>query len=145
MRVPEAPVCIHLSRKNPVFTSLHLKSPVHVVPPQESQEYNKGGEKMSQERTRQCQLSSFKASQKCRIFLSKSTECVLRTSDLCASLFVSTRAISAFAGQLIISYKSRTSGVIYVSETVTLSVIFLFQYNLKFSMRNSFSFLFIIS
>ncbi len=33
MRVPEEPVCIHLFRKNPVFTSLHLKSPVHVVPP----------------------------------------------------------------------------------------------------------------
>ncbi len=34
MRVPEGPVCIHLFRQNPVFTSLHLKSPVHVVPPQ---------------------------------------------------------------------------------------------------------------
>jgi hypothetical protein len=33
MRVPEEPVCIHLFRQNPVFTSLHLKSPVHVVPP----------------------------------------------------------------------------------------------------------------
>jgi hypothetical protein len=32
MRVPEEPVCIHLFRQNPVFTSLHLKSPVHVVP-----------------------------------------------------------------------------------------------------------------
>ncbi len=35
MRVPEEPVCIHLFYRNPVFTSLHLKSPVHVVPPQE--------------------------------------------------------------------------------------------------------------
>jgi len=26
MRVPEVPVCIHLFRQNPVFTSLHLKS-----------------------------------------------------------------------------------------------------------------------
>jgi hypothetical protein len=34
MRVPEEPVCIDLFRQNPVFTSLHLKSPVHVVPPQ---------------------------------------------------------------------------------------------------------------
>jgi hypothetical protein len=34
MRVPEEPVCIDLFRKNPVFTSLHLKSPVHVVQPQ---------------------------------------------------------------------------------------------------------------
>ncbi len=25
---------IHIFRQNPVFTSLHLKSPVHVVPPQ---------------------------------------------------------------------------------------------------------------
>jgi hypothetical protein len=33
MRVPEEPVRIHLFRKNPVFTSLHLKYPVHVVPP----------------------------------------------------------------------------------------------------------------
>jgi hypothetical protein len=33
MRVPEEPVCIRLFRQNPVFTSLHLKSPVHVVPP----------------------------------------------------------------------------------------------------------------
>jgi hypothetical protein len=33
MRVPEEPVCIHLFRRNPVFTSLHFKSPVHVVPP----------------------------------------------------------------------------------------------------------------
>jgi len=33
MRVPEEPVCIHLFRKNPVFTSLHLKSPIRVVPP----------------------------------------------------------------------------------------------------------------
>jgi hypothetical protein len=32
MRVPEEPVCIDLFRLNPVFTSLHLKSPVHVVP-----------------------------------------------------------------------------------------------------------------
>ncbi len=34
MRVPEEPVCINLFRQNPVFTSLHLKSPFHVVPPQ---------------------------------------------------------------------------------------------------------------
>jgi hypothetical protein len=33
MRVPEEPVCIDLFRQNPVFTSLHLKSPVNVVPP----------------------------------------------------------------------------------------------------------------
>ncbi len=33
MRVPEEPVCIDLFRQNPVFTSLHLKYPVHVVPP----------------------------------------------------------------------------------------------------------------
>jgi hypothetical protein len=32
MRVPEEPVCINLFRQNPVFTSLHSKSPVHVVP-----------------------------------------------------------------------------------------------------------------
>jgi hypothetical protein len=32
MRGPEEPVCIHIFRQNPVFTSLHLKSPVHVVP-----------------------------------------------------------------------------------------------------------------
>ncbi len=32
MRVPEEPVCSDLFRKNPVFTSMHLKSPVHVVP-----------------------------------------------------------------------------------------------------------------
>jgi hypothetical protein len=30
MRVPEEPVCIDLFRQNPVFTSLHLKSPVLV-------------------------------------------------------------------------------------------------------------------
>jgi hypothetical protein len=30
MRVPEEPVCVHLFRQKPVFTSLHLKSPVHV-------------------------------------------------------------------------------------------------------------------
>ncbi len=34
MLVPEEPVRIRLFRENPVFTSLHLKSPVHVVPPQ---------------------------------------------------------------------------------------------------------------
>ncbi len=34
MRVPEEPVCIRLFRQNPVFSSLHLRSPVHVVPPQ---------------------------------------------------------------------------------------------------------------
>ncbi len=34
MRVSEEPVCIQLLRQNPVFTSLHLKTPVHVVPPQ---------------------------------------------------------------------------------------------------------------
>ncbi len=28
MRVPEEPVCVHLFRQKPVFTSLHLKSPV---------------------------------------------------------------------------------------------------------------------
>ncbi len=33
MRVPEEPVCIDLFRQKPVFTSLYLKSPVHVVPP----------------------------------------------------------------------------------------------------------------
>ncbi len=31
MRVPEEPVCIELFRQNPVFTSLNLKCPVHVV------------------------------------------------------------------------------------------------------------------
>jgi hypothetical protein len=31
--VPEEQVCIDLFRQNPVFTSLHFKSPVHVVPP----------------------------------------------------------------------------------------------------------------
>jgi hypothetical protein len=36
MRVPEEPVCIDLFRQNPVFTSLHLKYPVHVVPPQDN-------------------------------------------------------------------------------------------------------------
>jgi hypothetical protein len=30
MRAPEEPVCIDIFRQNPVFTSLHLKSPVHV-------------------------------------------------------------------------------------------------------------------
>jgi hypothetical protein len=30
MKVPEEPVCIDLFRQNPVFTSLYLKSPVHV-------------------------------------------------------------------------------------------------------------------
>ncbi len=30
MRVPEEPVCVHLFRQKPVFTFLHLKSPVHV-------------------------------------------------------------------------------------------------------------------
>ncbi len=30
MRVPEEPVCVHLFGQKPVFTSLHLKSPVHV-------------------------------------------------------------------------------------------------------------------
>ncbi len=30
MRAPEEPVCVHLFRQKPVFTSLHLKSPVHV-------------------------------------------------------------------------------------------------------------------
>ncbi len=34
IKIPEEPVSIHLFRKNPVFTSFHLKSPVHVVPPQ---------------------------------------------------------------------------------------------------------------
>ncbi len=34
MRVSEEPVCIYLFRQNPVFTSLHLRSPVHdVLPP----------------------------------------------------------------------------------------------------------------
>jgi hypothetical protein len=31
MRVPEEPVCIDIFRQNPVFTSLHLKSPVHEI------------------------------------------------------------------------------------------------------------------
>ncbi len=35
MRVPEEPVCIHFFRQNPVFTSLHWKSLVHVVAPQD--------------------------------------------------------------------------------------------------------------
>ena len=34
MRVSEEPVCIYLFQQNPVFTSLHLRSPIHVVPPQ---------------------------------------------------------------------------------------------------------------
>jgi hypothetical protein len=33
MRVSEEPVCIDHFRQNPVFSSLHLRSPVHVVPP----------------------------------------------------------------------------------------------------------------
>ncbi len=32
-RVSEEQVCIYLFRQNPVFTSVHLRSPVHVVPP----------------------------------------------------------------------------------------------------------------
>jgi hypothetical protein len=32
MRVSEEPVCINLFRQNPVFTSLHLRYPVLVVP-----------------------------------------------------------------------------------------------------------------
>ncbi len=39
MRVPEEPVFIGLFRQNPVFTSLHLKSPVHVVQPLASSRY----------------------------------------------------------------------------------------------------------
>ncbi len=34
MRVSEELVCFYLFRQNPVFTSLHLRSPVHLVPPQ---------------------------------------------------------------------------------------------------------------
>jgi hypothetical protein len=33
MRGPEKPVCILIFGQNPFLTSLHLKSPVHVVPP----------------------------------------------------------------------------------------------------------------
>ena len=33
IRVSEEPVCIYLFRQNPFFASLHLRSPVHVVPP----------------------------------------------------------------------------------------------------------------
>ncbi len=33
MRVSEETVCIHLFQQNQVFTSLHLRSHVHVVPP----------------------------------------------------------------------------------------------------------------
>ncbi len=33
MGVSEELVCIYLFRQNPVVTSLHLRSPVHVVPP----------------------------------------------------------------------------------------------------------------
>ncbi len=40
-RVSEEPVHIYLFRQNPVFTSLHLRSPVHVVPPQEASESGK--------------------------------------------------------------------------------------------------------
>jgi hypothetical protein len=39
MRVPEEPVCIYIFWQNLVFTSLHLKSSVHVVPPLVSQNY----------------------------------------------------------------------------------------------------------
>jgi hypothetical protein len=35
MRVSEETVCINLFWQNPVFTSLHLRSPIHVVPSQE--------------------------------------------------------------------------------------------------------------
>ncbi len=34
VRVSEEPVCIDIFRQNPVFNSLHLRSPVHVGPPQ---------------------------------------------------------------------------------------------------------------
>jgi hypothetical protein len=36
MRVSEEPVSIYLFRQNPVFTSLHLRSPVQVVLPKDS-------------------------------------------------------------------------------------------------------------
>ncbi len=39
MKVSEEPVCIYLFRQNPVFTSLHLRSPVHVVPPISQHQY----------------------------------------------------------------------------------------------------------
>jgi hypothetical protein len=35
MRASEEPVCIDIFWQNPYFTSLHLRSPVHVAPPQE--------------------------------------------------------------------------------------------------------------
>jgi hypothetical protein len=37
MRVPEELFCIDLFRQKPDFTSLHLKYPVHVVPPLQSE------------------------------------------------------------------------------------------------------------
>jgi hypothetical protein len=39
---PEEPVCIHLFRQNPVFTSLHLKYPVHVAAPPDSCDFGIG-------------------------------------------------------------------------------------------------------
>ncbi len=49
MRVLEEPVCIYLFRPNPVFTSLHLRFPVHVVPPLVETEAN-GNTKSTNER-----------------------------------------------------------------------------------------------
>ena len=36
MRVSEEPICLYLFQQNLAFTSLHLRSPVHVVPPQDT-------------------------------------------------------------------------------------------------------------
>jgi hypothetical protein len=44
MRVSEEPVCIYLFRQNPVFTSLHLRSPEEVQ--QERETSNAGREKL---------------------------------------------------------------------------------------------------
>jgi hypothetical protein len=45
MRVSEEPVCIDIFRQNPVFTSLHLRYPVHVVPPRHSVQFGSKLEK----------------------------------------------------------------------------------------------------
>jgi hypothetical protein len=66
MRVPEEPVCIDLFRENPVFTSLHLKYPVHVIPPLKAQVTSKNPQfqekKISARRKARSQVTMEKSS-----------------------------------------------------------------------------------
>ncbi len=97
MRVSEEPVCIYFFRENPVFTSLHLRSPVHVVPPRRGRFHP----------------NQFKPT----FYLPAIMECRLCFSDLRNNMTAKTICCVFIAGERIIFLENGTEVLYNYNET----------------------------